>query len=190
MDSREINGIRRIDLRNRGPWRRRFWWWMGGSLFASETGLALWRTLAAPVEAPLMRLTDGRVRLSVGIPVVVLSTVGAKTGETREVPLAYFTDGDDVVLIASNYGGARHPGWYHNLRANSRCELHIGSRGGTFVAAEVDDEDDRDRLYALAVDRLARAFALHERRTGEVRTIPVMRLSPLPRTVAPSTAAH
>ncbi len=174
-----INGIRRVDLQSRGPWRRRFWWVMGGRLFASETGLAMWRKVAAPVEAPLMKATGGRVKLSVGLPVLVLTSTGAKTGERREVPLAYFTDGDDVVLIASNYGGTRHPAWYHNLRVNPVCELHIGPHGGTFVATEVADKDDRDRLYALAADRLARVFVLHDKRSGDARTIPVMRLTPV-----------
>ncbi|MGJ6126300.1 nitroreductase/quinone reductase family protein [Mycolicibacterium sp. Y3] len=173
-----VGGIPRVELQTRGPWRRRLWWWAGGQLFATKRGLALWRKFAAPVEGPLMKATDGRIRLSVGIPVVVLTTVGARTKERREVPLAYFTDRDDVILIASNYGGSRHPAWYHNLRADPRCELHVGRRGGAFVAEEVMTDRDRDRLYALAVDRLARVFALHEQRSGAARAIPVLRLRP------------
>ncbi|EUA52724.1 hypothetical protein I552_8832 [Mycobacterium xenopi 3993] len=42
-----------------------------------------------------------------------------------------------MILTASNYGGARHPGWYHNLLANPECQLHIGDRGERFVAHEV-----------------------------------------------------
>lgn len=80
------------------------------------------------------------------------------------------------------YGSTRHPGWYHNVRANPRCELHIGPRGGFFVAKEVAVGADRDRLYALAVDRLARVFALHDKRSGDARTIPVMRLTPIEET--------
>ena len=106
---------------------------------------------------------------------VVLTTVGARSGQRRDIPLAYFTDGDGVVLIASNYGGARHPAWYHNLVAHPECELHIGQRGGAFVAREVDGPD-RDRLYTLAAERLAKVFSLHEKRSG-ARTIPVMRLT-------------
>ena len=86
---------------------------------------------------------------------------------------------DDVILVASNYGSKRHPAWYHNLRANPRCELRIGPRGGSFVAKEVAEKADRDRLCALAVDRLARVFALHDKRSGDARTIPVMRLTPV-----------
>jgi deazaflavin-dependent oxidoreductase (nitroreductase family) len=171
-----INGIRRVDLQTRGPWRRRLTWWMGGALAATKPGLAVLRQVAMPFEPTLMRLTRGRLTLSPTLPVVVLTSIGARSGERREVPLAYFTDGDDVVLIASNYGGSRHPAWYHNLRAHPDCELHIGPRGGRFVAREVVGAD-RDRLYGLAKDRLAGVFALHEKRSGD-RTIPVMRLSP------------
>src|SRR5262249_45551149 len=103
--------------------------------------------------------------------------IGARSGKRREIPLAYFTDGDDVILIASNYGRTRHPAWYHNLVANPECELHIGRRGGRFVAHKVEGAD-HDRLYALAVDRLNRVFALEEKRSREFRTIPVMRLTP------------
>jgi deazaflavin-dependent oxidoreductase (nitroreductase family) len=173
-----INGIPRVDLETRGPWRRRVWWWLGGPLAASKAGLAVWRKVAAPIEAPLMKATRGRVKLNVAVPMVVLTSVGARSGERREIPLAYFTDRDDVILIASNYGGKHHPAWYHNLSANPQCELNIGPRGGSFVAREVAEDADRDRLYSLAVDRLSRVFALHDKRSGDARTIPVMRLTP------------
>jgi deazaflavin-dependent oxidoreductase (nitroreductase family) len=81
-----------------------------------------------------------------------------------------------VILVASNYGGTRHPSWYHNLLAHPECELHIGPRGGRFVAREVVGAE-RDELYSLAVDRLHRVFALHEERS-DARAIPVMRLEP------------
>lgn len=172
-----LNGIPRVDLHVRPLWKRNLNWWMGGRLASTKAGLAVWRKVAAPVEAPLMKVTRGRVRLNIAVPIVVLSSIGARSGERREVPLAYFTDGDDVILIASNYGGSRHPAWYHNLLAHPECELHIGPRGGRFVAREVEGPD-RDQLYALTVDRLNRVFALHETRSGDSRTIPVMRLTP------------
>jgi deazaflavin-dependent oxidoreductase (nitroreductase family) len=173
-----INGIARLDLHTRPVWKRKAAWWMGGPLFASKRGLVLWRKFVAPIEAPLMKATRGRVKLSFTLPVVVLTSVGARSGERREIPLAYFTDGDDVILIASNYGQQRHPAWYYNLLAHPECELHIGPHGGRFMASEVRG-GERDELYARAVDRLAHVFALHEKRTGDVRTIPVMRLTPI-----------
>lgn len=176
MSGDTIGGIPRVDLETRPLWKRNLTWWLGGKVFTTTTGSAIWRAVVAPVEAPLMKATRGRVRVSFSAPIVVLTSVGARSGERRHIPLTYFTDGDDVVLIASNYGGTSHPAWYHNLRADPMCELHIGERGGRFTAREADGAD-RDRLYALAFDRLNPAFALHEKRSG-ARTIPVMRLTP------------
>ncbi len=110
---------------------------------------------------------------------MVLTSIGARSGKRWETPLAYFTDGDDVILIASNWGRERHPAWYHNLLAHPECELHIGPRGGAFLAREIEGAD-RDRLFALAVDRLNNGWALYEQRINGIRTIPIMRLSPAP----------
>ena len=176
MSSDTVNGIPRVDLHERPLRLRNLNWWLGGQLATTKTGLVIWRKVAAPLEAPIMKATRGRIRLNFAVPIVVLSSTGARSGERREIPLAYFTDGDDVILIASNYGGTRHPAWYHNLLANPECELHIGKRGGRFVAREAQGAD-RDQLYALAVERLNRVFALHDERSGDSRTIPVMRLT-------------
>lgn len=153
------------------------WWWLGGPIVTSKAALAVFRKVNR-FEAPLIKASGGRLKLSSNLPMVVLTSLGARSGEHREVPLAYFTDGDDVILIASNYGGPRHPARYHNLRAHPECQLHIGPRGGSFLAKEAVGAD-RDRLYDLAVDRLNRVFALHDKRSGEARTIPVMRLTPV-----------
>ena len=100
-----------------------------------------------------------------------------RSGKPRESPLTYITDGDDVIVVASNFGGAKHPGWYHNLRANPVCELNVGSRGGTFSASEVEGPE-RDRLFALA-NHLYAGFGKYEKRTHGVRTIRVIRLTPM-----------
>ena len=178
MPTDTINGIPRRDLQGRPVWKRNLAWFAGGQLGSTKTGLKVWRKVAAPIEAQIIKATRGRVRLNIGVPIVVLTCVGARSGKRWEVPLAYFTDGDDVILIASNYGSERHPAWYHNLVAHPECELHIGPRGGSFVARETPGAD-RDRLYALAADRLAKVFVLEEQWSGD-RTIPVMRLTPAP----------
>ena len=83
------------------------------------------------------------------MPFASMTTTGAKSGEPRTAAVVYFNDGDDVILIASNYGGTRHPAWYHNLKANQTAILQRGRRSGTYVAAEVNDEADRERLFVL-----------------------------------------
>lgn len=171
-----INGIPRLDPLQRPTWKRTLAWWGGGRLAATKTGLALWRRFAAPVEAPFIKATGGRLRLNVALPIVVLTSTGARSGQRRETPLAYFTDGNDVILIASNYGKQNHPAWYHNLRAHPDCELHIGPRGGAFTAREIVGPE-RDRLFQLASDRLTPVYDIESQRSGH-RTIPVMRLTP------------
>ena len=177
--SAEINGIRRLDLPTRPVWKRKLGWWTGGKLVATKAGAAVWRAVVVPLETPIIKATGGRARLSFGVPILVLTSIGARSGKRWETSLAYFTDGDDVVLIASNFGRERHPAWYHNLLAHPECELHIGPRGGSFVAREVEGAD-RDRLYALAVDRLNHGFTLYQQRTNGIRTIPILRLTPSP----------
>jgi len=71
---------------------------------------------------------------------------GAKTGQPRQVQIAYFHDGRDVIGVASNFGGNRHPHWYCNLLAHPECELG----GESFRASEVTDPIEYARLYDLA----------------------------------------
>ena len=172
--SGDVNGIPRVDPRgaHRAAWQRAIL-----RLVATRPGAAVHRTLAAPLDAPLMRLTHGRVSLAVGaIPLVVLVSTGARTGQRRETPLVYFTDGEAVILMASSYGREHHPGWYYNLAAHPACELRVGPRGGRFLAREVQGAE-RDRLYALAVDHYG-GYGAYAQRTDGVRTIPVLRLTP------------
>jgi deazaflavin-dependent oxidoreductase (nitroreductase family) len=108
-------------------------------------------------------------------PSATLKTTGAKTGQPREVPIAYFHDGRDVILIASNFGGDRHPQWYYNLVAHPDCELG----GKAFRAAEVTDQAAYARLYGLA-ERSYAGYADYKAKTAPLgRTIPVFRLTPL-----------
>jgi deazaflavin-dependent oxidoreductase (nitroreductase family) len=170
-----VNGIPRVEPLARPKWKRALGWWTGGVLIATKPGAAVWRTIAAPIDAPMLNATDGRIKLT-GIPVVVLTSTGARSGKRRNTPLTYVTDGDNVILVASNWGGAKHPGWYHNLRANPDCELHVGSRGGGFTAHEVFGEE-RDRLFALA-NALYAGFGRYASRTQGIRTIRVLKLTP------------
>ncbi len=93
--------------------------------------------------------------------------------------LVYFTDGDDVILLASNYGQAKHPSWYHNLVKDPRCDLFADGRsdmGGSFVARPTDGAD-HDRLFAL-MERYFPNFKNYAANTNGIRTIPVLRLTP------------
>jgi deazaflavin-dependent oxidoreductase (nitroreductase family) len=103
-----------------------------------------------------------------------LVTTGAKTGQPREVQLAYFHDGSDPILIASNYGGPKHPQWYYNLTAHPQCEFGDEQ----FVATEVTDPDEYVRLFAFAEEVYA-GYGDYRAKTASIgRQIPIFRLTP------------
>ena len=133
--------------------------------------------LGARVDPWLLRASRGHVDHAFGqIPIVLVNVRGARSGIERTVPLLYFNDGDDVILIASSYGRPKFPAWYYNLKANPEVRLEVRGRSAPYVAREVTGED-RDRLFALA-KQVYRGYTDYEQRTTGIRRIPVMRLSP------------
>jgi deazaflavin-dependent oxidoreductase (nitroreductase family) len=132
--------------------------------------------VSAHVDPPLLKLTKGRVSSFQMAPIVNLTVPGRKSGEPRSAALLYFTDGDDVILIASSFGREKHPAWYHNVIAHPEVELTARGHTGTYVASEVTDAEERERLYALA-NLIYPGYADYEVRAGAVgRKIPVLKL--------------
>ena len=123
------------------------------------------KRIAPRLDPPLLRLTGGRVSSVYPVPVLLLTTTGAKTGLPRTLPLLYLDDGDDIILIASNYGKTSHPAWYRNLVANPKVEVLAGKRSGTYSAAEITDAAERDRAWDLALDMYA-GYGDYEGRAG------------------------
>ena len=82
MSTDSISGIPRLELHSRPVWKRNLAWWAGGNIFATRTGLALWRRFGAPMEARIVEASGGRLRLQPAFPVVMLTTMfaGAKLG--------------------------------------------------------------------------------------------------------------
>jgi len=104
-----------------------------------------------------------------GVDLLLLTTTGAKSGEPRIAPLAYVTDDDKLVIIASKGGAPSNPDWYFNLKANPAVTIELGNETFTGTADEVTG-DERDRLYAKMVAVLP-GFADYER--NPTRRIPV-----------------
>src|ERR1700743_1786255 len=102
-------------------------------VFLSPLGIRLGRHIASRVDPTLMRLPRGRGSSVLPFPAVGLTHVGAKSGRTRTSALVYFTDGGRVILIASNFGGSRNPGWYHNVKANPIVTLYGRGLCGRFL---------------------------------------------------------
>ncbi|HET8976440.1 MAG TPA: nitroreductase/quinone reductase family protein [Solirubrobacterales bacterium] len=127
------------------------------------------------VDPVLMRATGGRVKSTMVAPTVLLTHRGARSGKRRSTPLAYFTDGDDVVVIASRGGHEHNPAWLHNIRANPEVELWSAGRGGRYRAREAEGAE-RERLWQLATGFYP-GFASYQERAGG-RVIPVVVCSP------------
>ncbi|MBI3217299.1 MAG: nitroreductase family deazaflavin-dependent oxidoreductase [Mycobacterium sp.] len=139
----------------------------------SRAGQFIARHIARHTDPILFRLTKGRVNMGtiINAPLV---TIGAKSGKPRECQLTYFHDGSDVILIASNFGEAKHPQWYYNLRANPDCLFGAEK----FTASQVTDAAEYARLYGLA-ERVYAGYGDYQAKTEAVgRQIPIFRLTP------------
>ena len=154
--------------KKQGPWYRAM------ERFArSRAGQFAAHHVTPRIDPWLYRATGGRYPWILGgVSTAPLLSTGAKSGLRREHQLTYFHDGPDPILIASNYGGPKHPQWYYNLKANPQCEF--GDE--PFIAQEVTDPDEHDRLYGLA-ERVYAGWSDYLVTTAAAgRTIPVFRL--------------
>ena len=111
-----------------------------------------------------------------GVPVLILHTTGARTGQDRMNPLVYQRYGDALVVFASGGGAPRNPDWFHNLMADPYVTVEVGEEV-LAMAARVAEGEERDRLWDLE-KRSIPAFADHEQMT--TRQIPVIVLEPIP----------
>jgi deazaflavin-dependent oxidoreductase (nitroreductase family) len=130
------------------------------------------------VDKPVHRWSGGRTTVAAvlaGLPVVMLTTTGARTARTTASPVVGFEEGDDVIVIGSNYGQAHHPAWVHNLRANPRARLEI--RGvGCDVTAEEATGRERERYLHIA-SAVYPGFRVYVERAAP-RRVAVIRLIP------------
>jgi deazaflavin-dependent oxidoreductase (nitroreductase family) len=130
---------------------------------------------ATGVHTGVLRLSRGRLTGRIGkAPVLVLVTVGARSGKRRAAPLLYLGDGDAFAIIASNGGAAAHPGWYHNILSDPEVEVEVNGRT-LRCSAEVVTGPDRERLWK-ALTALYAGYDRYQERTA--RAIPVVRLHP------------
>jgi deazaflavin-dependent oxidoreductase (nitroreductase family) len=117
----------------------------------------------------IYRLTGGRLG---GKNIVLLTTIGKKTGQPRTRPLYHMKDGDSYIVIASAGGSDKNPAWYANLVANPNVTLEDHGRTIAGVASTVG-ADERERLWRAVVAQ-APGFAGYETRTS--RVIPLVRI--------------
>ena len=128
-------------------------------------------------DALALRLTGGKHTLTrlVGLPMVELTTTGARSGLARTLPMLSLPVDEKLVLIASNFGQAHNPAWYHNLKAHPLCEVRRAGMTRTFLAREVSGSEYQT-YWQLAVSYYAGYEKYKER--AAPRHIPVMVLEP------------
>src|SRR6476620_1735739 len=118
------------------------------------------------------RANDGKVGgYFAGANMLLLHTVGAKSGQARTNPLVYVTDGDRLVVSASKSGADSNPDWYYNLLANPAVTVELGTEQFKAQATAVTEEPERSRLYAKMVEQMP-GFADYEQKT--LRKIPAV----------------
>ena len=119
--------------------------------------------------------TESTTLLDTGLPCIIVTHAGNKTGGIRKTPLMRVTDGDGYVLVASQGGAPRNPAWVYNLRADPRVEIRDATQVTPMRVREVTDPAERARLWALCVA----AFPPYEDyRNKTSRTIPVFLARP------------
>jgi len=112
-----------------------------------------------------------------GAPLLLLHSVGARSGEARVNPVMYMPDGERFIVFASKGGAPTNPDWYHNLRSHPDASVEVGSDSVAVTATEVTGPE-RDTLFRRHADRYP-GFDEYQAKTS--RVIPVVALTPKPK---------
>jgi deazaflavin-dependent oxidoreductase (nitroreductase family) len=143
-----------------------------------STGSRLWRLLDlfSNSNVWLYRLSGGRIGGRMGrAPVLLLHHVGRRSGKHRVTPVLFLVDGARLVVVASKGGATRHPGWFHNLKANPLTRVEVG-RNRFSVRAREADEAER-AAYWPQLEEIYPSYVVYQRRTE--RRLPVVVLEPV-----------
>jgi deazaflavin-dependent oxidoreductase (nitroreductase family) len=139
------------------------------------TGFGSWMIRkAVPLDRWLIRRSNSKLTMlgPFGAPLLLLTTIGARSGLERTTPLIYLRKGDDLIVVASNYGSEKHPAWSSNLLADPRATVTIGGKAIPARARKLEGQDaeaafadmadmiDTYRVYRERTDRSFRIFRL------------------------------
>ena len=123
----------------------------------------------------LYRSSGGRLGASMrGRKILLLTTVGNKSGQPRTVPVVPYFDGGETYVMASMGGAPQHPAWYKNLRANPDVGVQLGPEKWRARAIAVEEGPERDHLWKSIAAQMP-DFGKYQEKT--TRTIPVVRLA-------------
>ncbi|HWZ19475.1 MAG TPA: nitroreductase family deazaflavin-dependent oxidoreductase [Ktedonobacteraceae bacterium] len=124
----------------------------------------------------LYNVSGGRIGGKMGqVPVLLLTTVGRKSGKQRTLPLVYIMDGPAYVITASAGGADKNPGWFFNIRSNPQATIQVKDKH-IKVTAEVAEGEKKSELWSRLVE-VAPNFAGYQKRTS--REIPMVILHPV-----------
>lgn len=120
--------------------------------------------------------TAGLTLRDTGLPVIIVTNRGRKTGAIRKTPLMRVVDGNNYILIASQGGAPQHPQWYHNLKAEPAVEIRDKTQTYHMQVREIVDSVERERLWNIAV----KAFPPYQEYQAKTRRlIPVFLAEPI-----------
>jgi len=120
--------------------------------------------------------TEGLTFRDTGLPVIIVTHHGRKTGALRKTPLMRVVDGNNYILVASQGGAPKHPLWYHNLKANSDVEIRDKNKVYAMRIREVVDSVERERLWNIAVEAY-HPYQEYQEKTD--RVIPILVAEPV-----------
>ena len=149
---------------------------------ASRQGSWLFARVARPLDKLVFKLSSGQSHVTTtmaGLPVAEVTTIGAKSGLPRTLPLVYVLDKhspDTFALVASNFGQNHNPAWYYNLKANPYATCVIDGKSGQYMAHEAQGEE-YEQFWQCAVEMYA-GYALYQQRTVR-KHIPIMVMTPV-----------
>ena len=141
---------------------------------STRAGSWLVRTLT-PLDRRLLQRSAGKYTVlgPLGAPILLLTTTGAKSGQPRTTPLLYARDGDDLIVVGSNFGQERHPLWTSNLLKEPQAVVTIGGKAVPATATLLEGAE-----AAAGFEKMIEVAATYaEYRTRTDRTIRVFRLT-------------
>lgn len=138
---------------------------------ASDAMVGLLKRTVPPLDRRLMRLSRGWVNTGMQT-VAMLDTIGARSGQVRQIVTLCMPVGDDLVLVGSNWGGDRDPAWVHNLRANPEVQVRYRGFVGAMVSRELKS-GERKHMWERLV-RYNPQYGVYQAQTA--RQLPVLSL--------------
>ncbi len=124
-------------------------------------------SLGFAAHVPLYRLLKGRF---VGRNILILTTIGRRTRRRRSTPLYYVSDEDGYVVIASNGGEDRYPGWWYNIQANPDVEIEVGAIRLQCRAHRIGEQADTEQLFEK-LSAVCSSYPKYRQRTSRELTL-------------------